>query len=161
MDFSDNFTGTAGVFDVSSHFENGAKVKVVDGTDYLGEFTVASGNVDVSAVEEITSAEIGYAFDVEAESLPIDAQLSSGPLTGEPRSLTKVIVDLFDTMSISVNDKKLIIRQVGDDLSQDRTAVTGKKEFRLLGYSRDPSVKITQTAPLKMQVNGIIAEVSF
>ena len=161
MDFSDNFTGTAGVFDVSSHFENGAKVKVVDGTDYLGEFTVASGNVDVSAFEEITSAEIGYAFDVEAESLPIDAQLSSGPLTGEPRSLTKVIVDLFDTMSISVNDKKLIIRQVGDDLSQDRTAVTGKKEFRLLGYSRDPSVKITQTAPLKMQVNGIIAEVSF
>ena len=161
MDFSDNFTGTAGVFDVSSHFENGAKVKVVDGTDYLGEFTVASGNVDVSAVEEITSAEIGYAFDVEAESLPIDAQLSSGPLTGEPRSLTKVIVDLFDTMSISINDKKLIIRQVGDDLSQDRTAVTGKKEFRLLGYSRDPSVKITQTAPLKMQVNGIIAEVSF
>lgn len=161
MDFSNNFTGTAGVFDVSSHFENGAKVKVVDGTDYLGEFTVASGNVDVSAVEEITSAEIGYAFDVEAESLPIDAQLSSGPLTGEPRSLTKVIVDLFDTMSISVNDKKLIIRQVGDDLSQDRTAVTGKKEFRLLGYSRDPSVKITQTAPLKMQVNGIIAEVSF
>lgn len=161
MDFSDNFTGTAGVFDVSSHFENGAVVKVVDGTDYLGEFTVASGNVDVSAVEEITAAEIGYGFDVEAESLPIDAQLSSGPLTGEPRSLTKVIVDLFDTMSISVNDKKLIIRQVGDDLSQDRTAVTGKKEFRLLGYSRDPSVKITQTAPLKMQVNGIIAEVSF
>jgi len=161
MDFSDNFTGSAGVFDVSSHFENGAVVKVVDGTDYLGEFTVASGNVDVSAVEEITAAEIGYAFDVEAESLPIDAQLASGPLTGEPRSLTKVIVDLFDTMSISVNDKKLIIRQVGDDLSEDRTAVTGKKEFRLLGYSRDPSVKITQTAPLKMQVNGIIAEVSF
>ena len=161
MDFSDTFTGVAGVFDVSSHFEDGAVVKVVDDTDYLGEFTVASGEVDVSAVESITSAEIGYDFNVQAETLPIDAQIASGPLTGEPRSVTRVILDLYDTLSISVNNKRLVIRQVGDDLSQDRTPVTGKKEFRLLGYSKDPTVVITQTAPLKMQVNGLIAEVSF
>jgi hypothetical protein len=161
MDFSNTFTGVAGVFDVSSHFEDGAVVKVVDDTDYLGEFTVASGEVDVSAVESITSAEIGYDFNVQAETLPIDAQIASGPLTGEPRSVTRVILDLYDTLSISVNNKRLVIRQVGDDLSQDRTPVTGKKEFRLLGYSKDPTVVITQTAPLKMQVNGLIAEVSF
>lgn len=161
MDFSDNFTGTAGVFDVSSHFANGATVKVVNDTDYLGEFTVASGNVDVSAVQEITSAEIGYSFNVEAKTLPIDAQTGSGPLTGEPRAISRVILDLYDTLSVSVNNKRLVIRQVGDDLSQDRTPVTGKKEFRLLGYSKDPTITITQTAPLKMQVNGLIAEVSF
>ena len=161
MDFSDTFTGVAGVFDVSSHFEDGAVVKVVDDTDYLGEFTVTSGEVDVSAVGSITSAEIGYDFNVQAETLPIDAQIASGPLTGEPRSVTRVILDLYDTLSISVNNKRLVIRQVGDDLSQDRTPVTGKKEFRLLGYSKDPTVVITQTAPLKMQVNGLIAEVSF
>lgn len=161
MDFSDTFTGTAGVFDVSSHFENGATVKVVDGTNYLGEFTVASGNVDVSAVQEITSAEIGYSFNVEAETLPIDAQVTAGPLTGEPRSVNRVILDLLDTLSVSVNGKRLVIRTVSDDLSQDRTKVTGKKEFRLLGYSKDPTVKITQTAPLSLQVNGIVAEVSF
>lgn len=161
MDFSDNFTGTAGVFDVSSHFADGATVKVVNGTDYLGEFTVASGNVDVSAVQAITSAEIGYSFNVEAKTLPIDAQTGSGPLTGEPRAISRVILDLYDTLSVSVNNKRLVIRQVGDDLSQDRTPVTGKKEFRLLGYSKDPTITITQTAPLKMQVNGLIAEVSF
>lgn len=161
MDFSDNFTGIAGVFDVSSHFADGATVKVVNGTDYLGEFTVASGNVDVSAVQEITSAEIGYSFNVEAKTLPIDAQTGSGPLTGEPRAISRVILDLYDTLSVSVNNKRLVIRQVGDDLSQDRTPVTGKREFRLLGYSKDPTITITQTAPLKMQVNGLIAEVSF
>lgn len=161
MDFSDNFTGSAGVFDVSSHFADGATVKVVNGTDYLGEFTVASGNVDVSAVQEITSAEIGYSFNVEAKTLPIDAQTGSGPLTGEPRAISRVILDLYDTLSVSVNNKRLVIRQVGDDLSQDRTPVTGKREFRLLGYSKDPTITITQTAPLKMQVNGLIAEVSF
>lgn len=161
MDFSDDFTGTAGVFDVSSHFANGAKVKVVDDTNYLGEFTVTSGNVDVSAVQEITSAEIGFDFNVEAETLPLDAQVTNGPLTGEPRSVNRVVVDLLDTLSVSVNDKKLIIRTVTDDFSQDRVAVTGKREFRLLGYSKDPTVKITQTAPMSLQLNGIVAEVTF
>ena len=149
------------MFDVSSHFANGAVVDVVNGDDYLGSFTVASGNVDVSAVEEITSAEIGYRFDVEAETLPIDAQIQGGPLTGNPRSVNRVILDLVDTLSVSVNDKPLIIRQVNDDLGAGRNSVTGKKEFRLLGYSKDPTVKITQSAPLSLQVNGLIAEVSF
>ena len=161
LDFSDDFTGTAGVFDVSSHFANGAVVDVVNGDDYLGSFTVASGNVDVSAVEKITSAEIGYKFDVEAETLPIDAQIQGGPLTGNPRSVNRVILDLVDTLSVSVNDKPLIIRQVNDDLGAGRNSVTGKEEFRLLGYSKDPTVKITQSAPLSLQVNGLIAEVSF
>jgi len=161
MDFADDFTGTAGVFDVSSHFANGAVVSVVDGDNYLGQFTVASGNVDVSAVQEITSAEIGLEFNVEFETLPIDAAIQGGPLTGNPRRVNRVILDLVDTLSVSVNDKKLVIRQVTDDLSLGRNSVTGKKEFRLLGYSKDPTVKITQSAPLKAQVNGIIAEISF
>ena len=157
MDFSDDFTGTAGVFDVSSHFANGAVVKVVSGNDYLGEFTVASGNVDVSAIQEITSAEIGFDFNVEAETLPLDASVSNGPLTGEPRSVNRVVVDLLDTLSVSVNEKKLVIRTVTDDFSQAREAVTGKREFRFLGYSKDPTVKITQTAPMSLQLNGIVA----
>ena len=161
LDFSDDFTGTAGVFDVSTHFANGAVVDVRSGDNYLGTFTVASGNVDVSEVDTITSAEIGYNFDVEAESLPIDANIANGPLTGNPRCVNRVILDLVNTLSVSVNDKKLIIRQVTDDLSQARVAVTGKKEFRLIGYSTDPTVKITQTAPLSLQINGMIAEVSF
>jgi hypothetical protein len=104
---------------------------------------------------------IGFDFNVEAKTLPIDAQIGGGPLTGEPRSVNRVVVDMLDTLSLSINDKNLVIRQVTDDFSLGRIAVTGKKEFRLLGYSKDPVIKITQTAPLPLQVNGIIAEVSF
>ena len=161
LDFSDKFTGSAGVFNVSSHFANGAVVDVINGTDYLGKFTVAGGNVNVSAIQEITSAEIGYSFNVEAETLPVDAQVVGGPLTGQPRAINRVILDLNDTLSVSVNGNGLVIRQVTDDFSTDRQAVSGKKEFRLLGYSDDPTVKITQTSPLSLQVNGIIAEVAF
>jgi len=161
LDFSDTFTGVAGVFDVSAHFQNGAVVDVVDDTDYIGQFTVAGGNVDVSAVSEITSAEIGYSFTVSAETLPIDANVQGGPLTGNPRSVNRVILDVLDTLSLTVNGKQLAIRRVGDDLSLDRVAIQGKQEFRLLGYSKDPTIKITQSAPLSLQINGIIAEVSF
>jgi len=161
LDFADDFTGTAGVFDVSSHFANGAVVDVINGSDYVGSFTVAGGNVDVSAVSEITSAEIGYKFNVEAETLPLDAQVTGGPLTGEPRSVNKVILDLLNTLSVSVNEKEVVIRRVGDDFSLDRVAIDGKQEFRLLGYSKDPTIKITQTAPLSLQVNGLVAEVTF
>ena len=149
------------MFDVSSHFANGAEVDVISNNNYLGKFTVGSGNVDVSAVEKIISAEIGFSYNVEAETNPIDANVGGGPLTGEPRSVNKVILDLLDTLSVSVNDKNLIIRQVTDDLSLARTPVTGKEEFRLIGYSKDPTVKIKQSAPLSLQVNGIVAEVSF
>tara|TARA_R110000796_G_scaffold26011_3_gene72670 strand:+ start:6466 stop:8733 length:2268 start_codon:yes stop_codon:yes gene_type:complete len=161
MDSAQNYTGTAGVFDVSNFFEDTAIVDVVYGSDYLGKYTVSGGEIDVSAVANITSCQVGYAFNVNLTTNPIDGQVQGGPLTGEPRTLARVILDLNETLSVSVNGTSLVIRQVTDDLSQERSAVTGKKEFYLLGYNRDPQVIITQTAPLPLQVNGIIAEVSF
>ena len=77
------------------------------------------------------------------------------------RGLGRVVLDLNNTLSISVNTRKLEIRNTTDDMSQSRTAVTGKREFRLLGYSRDPQIEITQSAPLSAQINSIVAEVQF
>lgn len=162
MDFAVDLTGTAGVFGVIGHFTNGASVDVVDDTDYLGAFTVASLDVDVSAVNNtITSVQAGYKFTPEIKTLPLDGIVPGGPLTGSPRKISSVVLDLKDTLSVSVNGKDMIIRNVTDDLSQDRKAVTGKEEFRVLGYSRDPRVTVSQSAPLKLQVNGMVIEVAF
>lgn len=162
MDCANEYTGTAGVFDVSDFFDDGAVVSVVADTDYLGEFTVASGNVDVSAVDAtLTSCEVGFVYNVELKTNPLDINTGIGPETGQPRTVGRVILDLYDSLSVSVNDKKLIIRRVNSDFSLARQPVTGKKDFYLLGYNKDPQVTITQTAPLKLQINGLIAEVSF
>jgi hypothetical protein len=162
MDFCDEFTGTAGVYDVSAHFANGAVVDVVDGTEYLGQFTVAGGEVDVAAVKaDSTTAQIGYKFTPEIRTLPLDAQVPGGPLTGEPRKITKVVLDLKDTLSVSVNGTSLIIRTVQQNQASAVTPLTGKEEFRVLGYSRDPRVTISQVAPLDVQINGMIVEVAF
>jgi hypothetical protein len=123
---------------------------------------VSGGEIDVSAFDAtLTSCEVGFGFDIELKTNPIDINTSIGPETGRRRTLSSVILDLNETLSVSVNGKKLIIRKVNNDFSQPREPITGKKEFYLLGYSRDPQIIITQTAPLKMQVNGITAEVSF
>jgi hypothetical protein len=159
MDCSRVFAGSNGIFNVSSTFDNTAVVKVVNGSEYIGEFIVSGGEVDISAFDtSFTTAEIGYSFDVTLTTNPIDIQTGNGPVTGSPRSLGSVIVDLNNTLSASVNGTNLVLRNVTDDLSLQPTAVTGKKEFRLLGYNRDPQITISQSAPLPLQVNGLIAE---
>lgn len=161
MDFCDEFTGSAGVFTASSHFANGAEADVTDGNDYLGNFTVASGQIDTSAVKSSTSIQAGYKFVPELRTLPLDGQVVGGPLTARPRRIALVDLDLNETLSVSVNGTDMIIRNVNFDPSQPRVAVTGKKEFRPLGYSKDPRVTISQSAPLALQINGLIAEVAY
>ncbi len=161
MDFCNEFTGSSGVFSTSGHFSNNAVVDVVDGTEYLGQFTVASNNATVTSVKSSTSAQIGYKFIPELKTLPIDAAVAGGPLTGTPRKITKVTLDLEDTLSVSVNGTDMIIRTVQQDQSTALTAVSGKQEFRVLGYSKDPRVTISQSAPLSLQINGLVTEVAF
>ena len=91
-----------------------------------------------------------------------------GPLTGEPRQIPKVILDLFETSAVNVKGpsdtstaRDLVIRNVTDDMSVERIAVTGKEEFRLIGYNRDPRVTVSQSFPLDLQINGMVIEVAF
>ena len=117
-DMSTLYSGSSGVFDVSADFDNGAVVEVITGNNYIGQFTVSSGNVDVSAVDNtLHTAEIGFNFDVNLITNPIDAPTAGGPLTGIPRGVTSVFLDLNNTLSASVNGTNLIIRNVNDDLS--------------------------------------------
>ena len=161
-DLASTYSGSAGVFDVSADFHNGAVVSVIDGNNFVGEFTVAGGNVDVSAIDAtLASAEIGFKFDVELTTNPIDANIGNGPLTGLPRGIGSVFLDLNSTLACKVNGTSMIVRNVTDDLSQQLSAFTGKKEFRLLGYNQDPQVTVTQDAPLPLQINGLVVELIF
>ena len=156
------YTGNNGVFDVSDFYTDGAVLNVIDGNNYVGEFTVSGGNIDVSAiVPDLAEAEIGMKFDVTLTTNPLDIATGSGPVTGTPRRIGSVVVDLNDTLSANVNGANLVLRNVTDDLSQEVSSFTGKKEFRLMGYSRDPQITVTQSAPLRLQVNGIVAELTF
>tara|TARA_R110000787_G_scaffold17974_3_gene55510 strand:- start:7658 stop:9670 length:2013 start_codon:yes stop_codon:yes gene_type:complete len=167
LDCSDSFTATSsnnGIFSTNTIYTNNAVLSVIEGDNYIGSFTQASNQINVSSVKSINTAEIGLSFTASLKSLPIDAQVTGGPLTGEPRAITRVNLDLLSTLSVSVNAQPLLIQGVTDTVTSSQMAFnsfTGKKEFRLLGYSRDPRVEITQTAPLDLQINGMIVEVAF
>lgn len=141
--------------DVSSLYSDGDEVEVVvtDGTDIssLLTFTVnADNNVDLTAFTGygFTYAWVGKKFDAKLVTNPIDASLGNGPATGQVRGLANVVVDLKDARSMTVNTRPLVTD----------TSFTGKKEFRVLGYDRNPQITIEQNDPLSLQINGIIAE---
>ena len=173
MDFCDTFSGSSSAFgSLGSHFANDAVVKATNGNDFLGSFTVSGAAIDASAVKSgLSQAFIGYGFTPTLKTLPIDASIQGGPLTGEPRQIPKVVLDLFSTLAVSVQGpsdtsttRDLVIRNTTDSVSgglMERSSVTGKEEFRLLGYSRDPRVIVSQSFPLDLQINGMIVEVAF
>ncbi len=143
------------IVDVSSVYSNGDVVDVVvtDGTDlsHIGSFTVNSSNqVDLTTVSGLgfTHAYVGKKFTSKVISNPIDAAIGNGPATGSIRGITNVVLDLKDTRSVSVNGTNLVTE----------SKFTGKKEFRILGYGRDPQVTIEQNDPLSLQINGLIVE---
>ena len=159
LDMAKNYTGTAGVFDVSSEFADGAELDVIDGNNYVGKFTVTGGNIDVSLTDAtLTDAQIGYAFDVNLKTNPLDVNVGSGPLSGIPRGVASVIVDMVDSLSCTVGPTEMISRTV---INPNMDKFTGKKEFRMIGYNRDPQVSITQTYPLDLQINGLLVELVF
>ena len=139
----------AGEVTVSSAFADGETVAVVssDGLSYHGAYTVASGKVTVTGGSAI-EYHVGTAFTSEIITNPIDASTGSGPVTGGVRGVGSAILDLRNTSSVKVNGySKSITGQI-----------SGKHEFRVLGYNRDPQITIQQGEPLPMQVNGLIAE---
>ena len=168
MDFCQKHSdGSASVFDVSDQFGDNAVVKVVSAskTDYFGEFTVGedtTGEIDISDVKTgVTVAYVGFQFDPILETFPIDQLVQGDSITGRPRKIDMVTLDLLDTLAVAVNNKDMILRNVNDDFSLDRTAFTGYKEFRLIGIKRNPTVKITQSVPFDLQLNGMVVEMSF
>jgi hypothetical protein len=134
-------------------------VSVTSNNYYLGDFTVgASGALTLN--DEVTSIKVGFNFTPEIETLPVNLQMPDGFYTGRPKRIARVILGLNSTLAVSVAGNRLIIRQVTDDFSVQPTAVTGKREFFLLGFNRDATVSITQTEPLPMRVLGLALEVS-
>lgn len=146
------------VWTVSSIFA-GQEVDVISGNYYLGRYTV-NGSNQITLNTAVTSITVGYSFTVEIQTMPVEITDRSGSYNGKPKRISRVLMDLNETLSVSIQGNRLIIRQVNDDFSQQPTPVTGKREFFLLGYSRDASVTITQSEPLPLRLNGLVMEVS-
>jgi hypothetical protein len=152
LDFYVTGAVSSGFITVGSSYSVGDVVSVVsnDGLQYIGQRTVVlNGGVNKISMTGYTGTyHVGVAFPVNVITNPIDAALQGGPRTGDVRGISTAVVDLRGTRSVKVNNRAATF---------DST-FSGKKEFRLLGYGRDPQITVSQNEPLPLQLNGLIAE---
>lgn len=147
-------SGAGPTINMTNIFDNGSTVHIVGVAtstgrhDYLGTQVVASDQVSVSSFTGYSTFYVGIPFTIEVKTNPIDASVPDGPVTGDIRGVSSAVLDLSNTRSVTVNGRPLITTE----------HFTGKKEFRLNGYGRDPQLTITQPHPLPLQLNGLIAE---
>ena len=152
---------------VNSIYENTDKVFAVYGNGSLGEFTVDSNNrITLTSAPFPSGTRVGFNFTPILETMPIDKEIDTGPLTGQPRRVNKAIVDISGGLDITMKAqdleaKELVIQQVDFTINSDTTPVTEKKEFNFLGYSKSPTITISQNDPLPLKVLGIAMEIQF
>ncbi len=155
------------VHTVNAIYENTDTVYAVYGNGSLGEFTVDSNNrITLTSAPFPTGTRVGFNFTPILETMPIDKEIDTGPLTGQPRRVNKAIVDISGGLDITMKAqdleaKELVIQQVDFTINSDTTPVTEKKEFNFLGYSKSPTITISQNDPLPLKVLGIAMEIQF
>jgi len=127
---------------------------------FAGEFTTNGSGVATTA-EYLTNADVGLNYDITVETMPVDAVIKNvGPITGQKKRISRVVLSVHGTQSVSVAGNSLILQQTNQDFTIPPSPVEGEYEFYLLGWSIDPTIVITQKEPLPLSVRGIYAEVT-
>ena len=131
LDHTSTFTSTSATVSFTGLSNYASKtVKVRSGTNYLGEYTVTSGGaLTLDAGLETNSITVGYDYSVEIETMPVDAILTTGTLTGLPKRISRVVLGLDSSLTTTLEGDTLILKQVTDDFSLDPSTFTGLKEF--------------------------------
>lgn len=152
---------------VNAVYEPNTEVNAVYGNGSLGLFTIDANNrITLTNAPFPTGVRVGFNFIPILETMPIDKEIDTGPLTGEPRRINKAIVDISGGLDITMkgsdrSSKELVIQQVNFNINTDLQAVTDKKEFTFLGYSTSPTITISQNDPLPLKVLGVAMEIQF
>ena len=149
---------------IPAHFYNKTVHVIKDDGSHRGTQTVSgTGTLDSSLLNLSNGdkAYIGYSYFMKLETMPVDFQYPGSELTGNRRRITRVKVETEGALSMSVNGKTLFNRTTASGLiQQDQARVDGKQDFRLLGYSEDPTIEITQTLPASCGVMQLVSEVT-
>ncbi len=127
---------------------------------YYGSGVVTSAGT-VTFPSPAAACDIGMDYDITVETLPQDVRLGDGVLTGKPRKIGKAILELSTTYNVTINSNQVLIGSNPNDDTTGLQSLTGKKEVHTLGYEVDPTLTVSQTAPLPMRVLGITSEVYF
>jgi hypothetical protein len=144
----------------------GETVHVVDdGGWHLGSVTVAADGT-LTLPSASAGFVVGFDYDWQLRTMPVVPQLSAGPVIGQPMRFARVILGLDETVDVTVQGQRLVLRGVADEVGTPPPKAGGRdgargprRAFRLLGWTRDGVIELGQDAPMPVRVLGLLVEV--
>jgi len=140
------------------HLE-GQSVQIVGDDAVYPNQTVSSGSVSLS--EGVTTAYIGLPYTTEIVTLPPEVPQQDGASFGKKKSWSRIILNLYQTLGISVNGNQLLLRSGGDPMDSPPPTFTGQHDVTNLGWKEvDSSLTIKQEQPLGMTLISLTGELN-
>ena len=68
----------------------------------LGEFTTTSSDTITFNEAHAAGVTIGFNYTPILETMPIDKELQDGPLTGQIKRISRAVVDVGETLNVSL-----------------------------------------------------------
>ena len=140
------------------HLE-GQTVQVLGDGAVFPDQTVTGGSITLS--ETVSAASVGLAYATELATLAPEVPQTDGASFGKKKSWNRLILNLYQTVGISVNDKQLVFRTGADPMDSAPPLFTGQFDITNLGWKEsDTSITIKQEQPLGMTLISITGEMS-
>ena len=119
-----------------------------------------NGSGVATFTDPATQIDVGLDFTRSIETLPPVVQTTKGDMSGELMRLGVTVLEVSTSVNFSVNGHDFLVRQANDDFSLAPAKQDGKHRFEgLLGWSRAPTITITQDVPLEFNLLSIWTEV--
>lgn len=137
-----------------SHLE-GKTVEVVGDGSYIGQFTVASGQITITRASLIV--EIGLPYENRIELLDPEIQTGMGSASGNSMRTSEVTARFFETTGGEVNGQPLVLRRFGSNSGiETPTLFSGIKRIENLGWERGSSdVVFVQDKPMPFHLLSV------
>jgi len=122
-----------------------------------GNETVSGGGSVTFDRASTSSYEVGLPFTVYAKTMPVEVKLQTGTRIGFKKRIVEINALVDTTQHLALNQNPVPFRTFDNPLLDDpEPTFTGSKRVNgVLGYSREASVEISQSLPLKMTLLGL------
>jgi len=122
-----------------------------------GNETVSAGGAVTFDRESTISYEVGLPFTVYAKTMPSEIKLQTGTRIGFKKRIVEINALVDNTQHLALNQNPVPFRTFDNPLlNLPEPTFTGSKRVNgVLGYSREASIEISQSLPLKMTLLGL------
>jgi len=140
------------------HLE-GQSVQVLGDGAVFPNQTVSGGSITLA--DTVSTASVGLAYTTEIVTLAPELPQPDGSSFGKKKGWNRIILNLYQTLGISVNGTQLVFRSGGDPMDSAPPVFTGQFDITNLGWKEDDSsITIKQEQPMGMTLISLTGELS-